>query len=115
MNPARCTRVAFAVVVVLLIAGCTKGSKIEWESPVEKTHPLVGRIWDVKAGSFIPEDTLVARLVASKFILLGERHDNPDHHALQAKLMRALVATTRRPSRAISRAAPRTRPASGMP
>jgi len=98
MNPSRCTRVAFAVVVVLLIAGCTKGSKIEWESPVEKTHPLVGRIWDVKAGSFIPEDTLVARLVASKFILLGERHDNPDHHALQAKLMRALVAAGRRPA-----------------
>ena len=98
MNLARCARVAFAVVLVCLIAGCTKGSKIEWESPVEKTHPLVGRIWDVKAGSFIAEDTLVARLVASKFILLGERHDNPDHHALQAKLMRALVAAGRRPA-----------------
>jgi uncharacterized iron-regulated protein len=94
----RCARVAFAVVLVLLIAGCTKGSKIEWESPVEKTHPLVGRIWDVKAGSFIAEDTLVARLVASKFVLLGERHDNPDHHALQAKLMRAMVAAGRRPA-----------------
>jgi len=98
MSPARRARVAFAVVVVLLIAGCTKGSKIEWESPVEKTHPLVGRIWDVKAGSFIPEDTLVTRLVASKFVLLGERHDNPDHHALQAKLMRAMVAAGRRPA-----------------
>ncbi|HEY7538566.1 MAG TPA: ChaN family lipoprotein [Methylomirabilota bacterium] len=40
----------------------------------------------------------MARLVASKFVLLGERHDNPDHHALQTKLMRAMVAAGRRPA-----------------
>jgi len=99
-----CRRFGFAsslltlVGFLLLVTGCTKGSQIEWESAVEKTHPLVGRIWDVKAGSFLAEDTLVARLVASRFVLLGERHDNPDHHALQAKLMRALVAAGRHPA-----------------
>jgi uncharacterized iron-regulated protein len=66
--------------VALLVAGCSKGGKIDWESPAERAHPLVGRIWDVKAGAFIGEDVLVARLVASRFVLLGERHDNPDHH-----------------------------------
>jgi uncharacterized iron-regulated protein len=82
---------AVIVGVLVVFGGCTKRSSIEWESAVEKAHPLVGKIWDVKAGAFIAEDTLVARLVASKFVLLGERHDNPDHHALQAKLMRAIV------------------------
>jgi uncharacterized iron-regulated protein len=82
----------------LLVAGCAKGGQIEWESPVERAHPLVGRIWDVKAESFIAEDTLVARLVASRFALLGERHDNPDHHVLQAKLFRAMVGAGRRPA-----------------
>ena len=91
-------RVALLAALVLVLAGCTKGGKIEWESPVEKTHPLVGRIWDVKAGAFIGEDTLVTRLVASRFVLLGERHDNPDHHALQAKLLRAMVEAGRRPA-----------------
>ena len=88
--------VALLVAVVLIGAGCAKGGKIEWESPVEKTHPLVGRIWDVKAGAFISEDTLVARLVATRFVLLGERHDNPDHHALQTKLLRAMFEAGRR-------------------
>ena len=92
------TGVALLVAVVLIVAGCAKGGKIEWESPVEKTHPLVGRIWDVKAGAFIGEDALVARLVASRFVLLGERHDNPDHHALQAKLLRAILEAGRRPA-----------------
>src|SRR5207249_5799780 len=87
-----------ALITALLIGGCAKGGKIEWESPAERAHPLVGRIWDVKAGTFIPEDTLVARLVASRFVLLGERHDNPDHHVLQAKLLRAMVEAGRRPA-----------------
>ncbi len=90
-----------AVVVVfmaLVAAGCAKGGKIEWESAVDKTHPLVGKIWDVKAGAFIGEDALVARLVASRFVLLGERHDNPDHHALQAKLVHAMLDAGRRPA-----------------
>ena len=86
--------VAFA----LLVAGCSKGGKIDWESPVERAHPLVGRIWDVKAGAFIGEDVLVARLVASRFVLLGERHDNPDHHVLQAKLVHAMIVAGRRPA-----------------
>src|SRR6266849_5618999 len=85
-------------VLALVLTGCAKAGKIEWESPVERAHPLVGRIWDVKAGSFIAEDTLVARLVASRFVLRGERHDNPDHHALQAKLLRAMVEAGRRPA-----------------
>src|SRR5881397_2728484 len=87
-----------ALITALLLEGCAKGGKIEWESPAERAHPLVGRIWDVKAGTFIPEDTLVARLVASRFVLLGERHDNPDHHVLQAKLVRAMVVAGRRPA-----------------
>ena len=86
------------IVGALLVAGCTKGGKIEWESPAERAHPLVGRIWDVKAGAFIGEDVLVARLVASRFVLLGERHDNPDHHVLQAKLVHAMIEAGRRPA-----------------
>jgi uncharacterized iron-regulated protein len=98
--PGRVASVAALVVAVvaLVVGGCAKGTQIEWESQAEKTHPLVGRIWDVKAGAFIGEDVLVARLVASRFVLLGERHDNPDHHALQAKLVRAMIEAGRRPA-----------------
>src|SRR3989442_12060977 len=82
-----------SVLLLLLVGGCGRGSQIEWESPVERAHPLVGRIWDVKASAFISEETLLSRLGGSRFVILGERHDKPHHHALQAKLVPALIQT----------------------
>src|SRR3989454_2529051 len=87
-----------SVLLLLLVGGCGRVSQIEWESPVERAHPLVGHIWDVKAGSVISEETLLSRLGGSRFVILGARHDNADHHALQAKLVRAMVEAGRRPA-----------------
>jgi uncharacterized iron-regulated protein len=58
----------------------------------------VGKIWDVKARAFVERGALVERLTGSRFVLLGERHDNPDHHRLQAQLLKAMVERERRPS-----------------
>jgi uncharacterized iron-regulated protein len=69
-----------------------------WQAPLGQDHPLVGRIWDVAAGEFIDSAALVDRLRRGRFVLLGEKHDNPDHHRLQAWLLRALVAAGRRPA-----------------
>jgi uncharacterized iron-regulated protein len=69
-----------------------------WQSRFGREHPLIGRIWDVRAGEFIDERTLAARLADARFVLLGERHDNPDHHRLQAWAVRALVNGGRRPA-----------------
>src|SRR5262245_880959 len=41
---------------------------------------------------------LVVRLAAARFVLLGEKHDNIDHHRLQAWLLRELLAAGRRPA-----------------
>uniref|UniRef100_UPI003BAC9D5B ChaN family lipoprotein n=1 Tax=Stappia sp. TaxID=1870903 RepID=UPI003BAC9D5B len=50
-------------------------------------HPLVGKIWSPVSASFV-EPADVSRAVAkARFVLLGETHDNPDHHALQAHLV----------------------------
>ena len=61
-------------------------------------HPLTGRIWDVAAARFITSDVLVGRLAATRFILLGERHDNSGHHVAQAAIVRGVAATGRRPT-----------------
>ncbi|MEQ1508039.1 MAG: ChaN family lipoprotein [Myxococcota bacterium] len=61
-----------------------------WSAPVAVDHPLVGRIWDPAAQGFVTEDALVAALAQAAHPLLGERHDNPDHHRLQARLITAL-------------------------
>jgi uncharacterized iron-regulated protein len=69
-----------------------------WQSKFGVDRPLVGRIWDVGAERFIDPPTLAARLALARFVLLGERHDNPDHHRLQAWVLRALVDEGRRPA-----------------
>jgi uncharacterized iron-regulated protein len=63
-----------------------------------REHPLTGRIWEVAASRFIEPTALVERLTRHHFILLGEKHDNPDHHQLQAWLLRTLIAAGRRPA-----------------
>lgn len=49
------------------------------------------RIFDVNGQRYIDESTLVARLAATRYRLLGEIHDNPEHHALRARLVGALT------------------------
>jgi uncharacterized iron-regulated protein len=81
----------------LLAAGCAAAG---WHSPLERDHPLAGRIWDVAAARFVGARALETRLAAHRYVLLGEKHDNADHHALQARLLRALVDAGRRPATA---------------
>ncbi len=69
-----------------------------WTSKVDAQHPLVGRIYDPKTAGFVDEAAVVARLQKAHFALLGEKHDNADHHRLQAKLVRALTSTGRKPA-----------------
>ncbi len=52
----------------------------------------------MRAGRFVPEAELLAAVARGRFLLLGETHDNPDHHALQARLLRAIIAAGRRPA-----------------
>jgi uncharacterized iron-regulated protein len=90
------------LVVVTALLGCGPRSSAitpgSWQAPLGREHPLTGRIWDVKAARFISPEMLAARLARARYVLLGERHDNPDHHRVQAALVRALVAAGRRPA-----------------
>ncbi len=69
-----------------------------WQAPLGRDHPLAGRVWDVTAAQFMDAGALPSRLASARFVLLGEKHDNPDHHRLQATLVRALAAAGRRPA-----------------
>ena len=77
------------------VPGCSISS---WQSTLGQNHPLTGRIWDVSSARFIDRPSLVIRLARADFLLLGERHDNPDHHMLQAEVLRSLIAAGRRPA-----------------
>lgn len=64
-------------------------------------HPLAGRVWDVAQQRFIEPGEAERRIVAADIVLLGETHDNPVHHAIQARLLQHALAAGRRPALAL--------------
>jgi uncharacterized iron-regulated protein len=68
-----------------------------WRATLDRDHPLVGKVWDVKAGVFVEPDVVSENAAKVPYVLLGERHDNPDHHRLQARVVAELVKAGRHP------------------
>jgi len=61
-------------------------------------HPLAGKIWATQARAFVPPETVAQSVRAARFVLLGEIHDNPDHHLLQAHLVAEMTREGRTPA-----------------
>lgn len=62
-----------------------------WQSKELQDHKLVGKIWSKEKNDYITPEELINSLSKKRFVLLGEIHDNPDHHTLQAGIINALV------------------------
>src|SRR5436190_14844044 len=77
-------RSALLLAATLFIAGCA--------------HPLEGKIWSSAESRFIDEAALVRALEGARYRALGERHDNAEHHAIRARLLRSLAAGASRPA-----------------
>jgi uncharacterized iron-regulated protein len=78
--------------------GRTSGaSSFEWTTQIDRDHPLVGRIWAVRERRFVGRGELEVALAHANVVLLGEKHDNPDHHRLQAAMIEAMVHMGRHP------------------
>lgn len=85
----------FIACIALLLAGCA----ITPPGTLHDTdHPLAGRLWDVATQSFIDENELLHRAASAEALLLGETHDNPEHHRLQLKVLQARLAAGARPA-----------------
>jgi uncharacterized iron-regulated protein len=72
--------------------------KPKWQSPLLQQHHLVGRIWRPSDGRFVDQEVMAEDLVRSAYVLLGEKHDNADHHLLQARMIELLTSLGRRPA-----------------
>jgi uncharacterized iron-regulated protein len=83
--------------IVLLLASCVTPVN-GWLSTIDTTHSLAGKIWSSHDKRWISEAELNTALVSRKFILLGETHDNPDHHRLQMTMLKTLHNAQRRPA-----------------
>ncbi len=67
----------------------------QWESKLYSDHELVGILWDVKNASVISTENLVTELEGAGYLLLGEKHDNPDHHTLQLLVTEAILQSNK--------------------
>lgn len=68
-----------------------------WKSKDLTGHALTGRIFAADRGVFLTPSELADKLAINDYILLGEIHDNPDHHILQAWLIDRIARYDRRP------------------
>lgn len=66
-----------------------------WVSPLYRDHALAGTIWSVKTNRPASRDELVDVLATSPLVLLGEVHDNADHHRLRAALIGRMASRRR--------------------
>jgi len=90
----------YLITLTMLVSGSLAGfpppveaadAPAEWTSSYYRDHSLAGKIWQPRAGRFVARGLLIGELAKSRFVLLGEKHDNPDHHRLQALIVRDLV------------------------
>lgn len=82
----------FSLCLMLALGGCQASLPPlpAWQSSDGLTHAELGHIIDLASGQAISPEQLVQRLAGAPRVLVGEKHDNPDHHALQLWLLRAL-------------------------
>lgn len=69
-----------------------------WQSTELRDHPLTGKIWLPKEDEFTSPAELFALAARSRYLLLGERHDNADHHSIQAWITGARIGRGARPA-----------------
>ncbi|CAM3710532.1 putative iron-regulated protein [Pseudomonas reidholzensis] len=61
-----------------------------WQSSEGRDNAALGQIRVLASGQLISPAQLLAQLAEAPRVLVGEKHDNPDHHALQLWLLQAL-------------------------
>ncbi|MGV8890669.1 MAG: ChaN family lipoprotein [Pseudomonas sp.] len=71
----------FLMLALLMLSACQH---------VSTPPPVVGEIRDLRSGQKLTAQELVARLEKPSRLIVGEQHDNRDHHQLQLWLLQSL-------------------------
>lgn len=61
-------------------------------------HPLEGRVFDTRSGAIVERAALLDEAARMPYVLLGERHDNAEHHRLQLEVVEGMLARGARPA-----------------
>ena len=94
----QCLQVMLLGVFFLLGSVTAKDLAIGWQASFFQDHPLVGKIWDTHKNDWVSAEKFEYELLHYDYILLGEAHNNPDHHSLQAEVINTLASSGKKPS-----------------
>jgi uncharacterized iron-regulated protein len=81
----------FVLLFCVFLSGCQALPPLPtWQAPNGRDHADLGVIRDLHSGEQLTPEQLIERLAPAPRVLVGEQHDNPDHHALELWLLQAL-------------------------
>jgi uncharacterized iron-regulated protein len=91
------------LLIFVAISACASSAPLlpalpGWTTTLSASHDLSGKIWSVHDRRYVTPQRIAAATARSYYIFLGENHDNPDHHSLQAWVLRAMIRHDRKPA-----------------
>ncbi len=78
----------------MLLYSC---AAISPQPPAKRQDPLIGKIFDASTGNQVDFESLIKKIKANDVIYLSEKHDNPDQHHIQHRIIEKLVADGLKP------------------
>ena len=79
---------AVSILCILLLAACDASKS----GMLRSDNPLQGKIYQTAHNRFIDNTELTQILQTSDVLLVGETHDNPEHHQIEANIMTHYLA-----------------------
>lgn len=77
------------IIPALLVSGC---SQLTARPALQTADIKEGALYDLRSQTPVSRDQLINIILASDYVVLGERHDNPQHHDLQLWVLQQLQA-----------------------
>lgn len=89
---------AFSIAALSGAIACAASSGLgAFQATRHADHPRVGTVASRSHGA-VELAAVETRLLAARFVLLGEVHDHPDHHRIQARFVEQLASAGRPPA-----------------
>ena len=81
----------FLTSTALLAPAFAAAAAPQWLPPTLRDPPLAGTIVNAQ-GEKVPESELLSALASARLAFIGEKHDNPDHHQIELRLIKHRLA-----------------------
>lgn len=73
------------------LGACRQNVTIKQDAPGQKAFLTDGQIYDLHSGKIISSSELLADLATARHLIIGEKHDNAEHHQIELWLIQNLL------------------------